>query len=375
LFFNGTKNMTFSHPRFAALALAAFLAASSPSATVAFAPRSASFVGPASTAPMATSSTSLGAIGVLARKAKEAEVRKYCENGPEESTLEQVQAMKSALEAGVPPPSGPGLLQRALTKRKGTISIVAEYKRKLDNKGFVDEIFSPEIMSPAFREFFSSAVAVMADERTGGCTYDDVRSIADEQESARGDMPGPCPVICSDLIVDEVQIARSKAFGADAVAIDVGVAGADRFGTFVDAARALGLEVVAEVNSADEAQAAVDGGATVLSVLGGGNPAEKYECVSSLAVPEGAEVCAINKILAKDNKALEEVEEAWVSRDLGFNAVWVSDALYKNAAEPTESPGAVIAAMRAKSSVKWASPKAQSGRGEGAREYLGDIMM
>jgi indole-3-glycerol phosphate synthase len=31
--------------------------------------------------------------------------------------------------------------------------------------------------------------------------------------------------------------------------------------------------------------------------------------------------------------------------------------------------------MKAKSSVKYASPKARSGKGEGAREYLGDILM
>jgi hypothetical protein len=31
--------------------------------------------------------------------------------------------------------------------------------------------------------------------------------------------------------------------------------------------------------------------------------------------------------------------------------------------------------MAAKSSVKWASAKAMGGKGEGAREYLGDIMM
>eukprot|EP00567_Pseudictyota_dubia_P011730 CAMPEP_0197455828 /NCGR_PEP_ID=MMETSP1175-20131217/41749_1 /TAXON_ID=1003142 /ORGANISM="Triceratium dubium, Strain CCMP147" /LENGTH=128 /DNA_ID=CAMNT_0042989783 /DNA_START=1 /DNA_END=383 /DNA_ORIENTATION=- len=127
----------------------------------------------------------------------------------------------------------------------------------------------------------------------------------------------------------------------------------------VNAARALEMEVVAEVTDEEEARAAVSAGATIVSVLGSAEPAEKYKVVSSLVEDEDdskPKVCAVNHIQAKDDKALQEVEEAWISRDLGFNAVWVSDALYKNAAEPTESPGAVIAAMRAKSSVKWASP-------------------
>lgn len=369
------KKMTFGG-RFSALALAAVLA-SSASAFVA-PQQSRPPIGDAASSsarPSGTSSTSLYAIGVLARKAKEADLRKYCADDIEESTLEQVKLMKAGLEAGVKAADGPGPLQQSLTKRKGTISIVAEYKKKLLAGGYIDEIFEPSIMSSAFREFFASAVSVMADERMGGCNYDDVRAFADEQAAAKGDMPGPCPVICNDLIVDEVQIARSKAFGAGAVGIDVGVVGAETFAEMVQAARALELEVVGEVSTAEEAQQAVDAGCTILSVLGSGAPPDKYAVVSSLSIPEGTTLCTINHILAKNDKGLMEVEEAWISRDLGFNAVWVADALYKNAAEPTESPGAVIAAMRAKSSVKWASPKARSGKGEGAREYLGDIMM
>ena len=75
------------------------------------------------------------------------------------------------------------------------------------------------------------------------------------------------------------------------------------------------------------------------------------------------------------DSALEEVEEAWVCRDKGFNAVWVSDCLFKIGNDPSEHAGAIIRGMAAKSSVKWASAKALGGKGEGAREYLGDILM
>ena len=83
-------------------------------------------------------------------------------------------------------------------------------------------------------------------------------------------------------------------------------------------------------------------------------------------------VCAILRFPLQD---LEEVEEAWMCRDRGFNAVWLSDALYKSGSDPGEHPGAIINSCKAKSSVKWASPKARSGKGEGATEYLGDLMM
>jgi indole-3-glycerol phosphate synthase len=79
--------------------------------------------------------------------------------------------------------------------------------------------------------------------------------------------------------------------------------------------------------------------------------------------------------LHRSDKGLAEVEEAWECRDKGFNCAWISEALYKAGNSASEHPGAIIKSMVAKASVKWASPVARSGRGEGAREYLGDILM
>lgn len=41
-------------------------------------------------------------------------------------------------------------------------------------------------------------------ERIGGQNYEDIASIVEEQESTRGEMPGPVPDICSDIIVDDL---------------------------------------------------------------------------------------------------------------------------------------------------------------------------
>lgn len=329
--------------------------------------------------------TALNAIGVLARKAKEASLRKYAEAGIEDDVRAKVEEMKAALQSeGTTGESlqawMAGPLQQALTKRKGTITVIAEYKRKLENSAIIDfDKFNPEILSPVFREFGASAVAVMADEAMGGATYDDVRDFANEQEGAKGDMPGPLPVISNDLIVDELQLAQSAAAGVSAVVVTMSAVGPERCAELKRCANALGLETIVAVSSAEEARDAVSSeiGATIISVVGLDGFEAKCEVIAGLEISDddSKKVCTIANILAKDNKALEEVEEAWILRDRGFNAVWVSDALYKSGADPTEHPGAIINSMKAKSSVKWASPKARSGKGEGAREYLGDIMM
>lgn len=322
-----------------------------------------------------TSSTSLKAIGVLARKAKEADIRKYCEEGVPDDVMEEYKKIKANAESPVDT-STVGPLQAALTKRKGTISVIAEYKRKIENGGFIDEIFDPEILSPSFREFGANGIAVMADERMGGCSYGDLDDFILEQSSARGDMPGPVAVINNDLIVDEVQIARSAVAGAAAVTVALGVVGGgEKLVGFLRAAQACGMETIVAVGSKEEAQEAVGLGARIISIVGVEGPEAKHECIEGLDIPEGEQVCTIANIGALNDKSMGEIEEAWICRDNGFNCCWISDALYKSGMDASEHPGAILKSMTAKSSVKWASPKARSGKGEGAREYLGDILM
>ena len=325
--------------------------------------------------PPKCTTTALLAIGVLARKAKEADVRTYCQEGVDDNVMEQYKLIKEKSDSIDLSSSEPGPLQQVLTRRKGTITLIAEYKRKIDGAGYIDEVFDPEVLSPTFREFGASGIAVMADERMGGCTYLDLADFIEEQRRASSEVPGPVMVINNDLIVDEIQIARTAAMGAKGVVLTMNVIGEEKVKEFLKAAKAVDVEAIVAVSRKEEAQTAINLGARMISVVNVEGADDKFAVIEGLEIPEGQQVCTIANILARDNKQMEEIEEAWVCRDKGFNCVWVSDALYKGGADATEHPGAIIKSMTAKSSVKWASPKARSGKGEGAREYLGDILM
>lgn len=323
--------------------------------------------------------TSLNAIGALAKKAKQADLRKYAESGIDDVVMEKYNIIKEALqkdEINIKE-STPGPLQQSLTKRKGTITIIAEYKRKNDvvETGAISELYDPEFLSPLFRDVGCSAVAVMADERMGGCTYDDIAYFVEEQRRAMNNVPGPISVINNDLIIDELQIARSASMGVAATVINIGLVGDEQCELLLKASKAVDLEAIVTVNSQEEAQRAVDLGARMIMVVCLDEPEYKDEIVTGLDIPEGQQVCYMANILTRKNKQLQEIEDAWALRDKGFNCVWVGDALYKAGQDAHENPATVIKAMRSKSSLKWASPKARSGKGEGAREYLGDILM
>ena len=324
-----------------------------------------------------TSSTTLSAVGALAKKAKEAALREYIAGGIEDSVMEKYNIIKEALEKdeidlGT---SEVGPLQETLTRRKGTITVIAEYKRKLADSGYIKDVFEPEILSREFREFGAAGIAVMADERMGGCSYEDLKAFIEDQRRSRNEVPGPVRIINNDLIIDELQIARSAAYGAAAVVLTLNVLGEELTTKLLKAAKAVDVEVILAVSSKEEAQEAINLGARMISVVNVAGVEEKTDVISDLEVPTGQTVTYIANIMQQANKGLEEVEEAWACRDKGFNCAWISDALYKAGNSEVEHPGAIIKSMSSKSSVKWASPVARSGRGEGAREYLGDILM
>jgi indole-3-glycerol phosphate synthase len=323
------------------------------------------------------SSSKLHAIGVLAKKAKQAQLRQYVESGVEDAVMKKYNEIReSILHVDVAQPRTPGPLQQELTKRRGTITVIAEYKRKNDQveNGFISEMYDPEILSPTFREFGASGIAVMADERMGGCSYLDLQAFCEEQRRSQNQVPGPVAVINNDLIIDELQIARTAACGAQAVVLTLSVVGEQQLPILLRAAAALDLEAIVSICTAQELQTAVGLGARMVLVNVDGVEG-KTEAIQGLTIPEGEKVCLIANIIAKKDRSLQEIEEAWAVRDKGFNCAWIGDGLYKSGALETEHPGAIIRSMKSKSSLRWASPKASSGRGEGAREYLGDILM
>jgi len=399
-----------------------------------------------------TSTTALFAVSALVRKAKEAELRQQIQDeGIPDAVMAhykiiQQHAKKKTTNDPVTEEEVPllamGPLQTNLTRRKGTITVIAEYKRKIadgangylrvDGTGsssssssstspvsnaegkYVEAVpvatNAPELLSAEFREFGAGGIAILADARMGGCTYHDLQLFVDEQRRAINDVPGPVPIINSDIIIDELQVAQSAAIGVAAITLDYALLATTTssdsssgdeatdaednnesvLGTLAQAAHAVHLEIIIAVRSKEEVQHAIaimdryvgrevpfmlsvvntDGVDAKVAVM----DALLHDTTSSATSPH-RRITLIANILHQSDQGLAEVEETWALRDQGFHVAWISDALYKAGNDASEHPGAIIKSMAAKSSVRWASPVAKSGRGEGAREYLGDIMM
>eukprot|EP00957_Ditylum_brightwellii_P097615 7433519-Ditylum_brightwellii.AAC.1 len=81
-------------------------------------------------------------------------------------------------------------------------------------------------------------------------------------------MPGPLPVILSDLIVDEIQLSQAEVVGTNAVMITLGDMSAEKVLFYFKAANTLDLKVIVYVDTAKQAHEAVDAGAMLIYAAG-----------------------------------------------------------------------------------------------------------
>jgi indole-3-glycerol phosphate synthase len=223
---------------------------------------------------------------VLARRAKEAEVAALLASLPSTDPLPALLGTLPSLLSAQPPPAFPSRLRDSLTKRRGNLSIVAEYRLKGTGLAELGGSAAPAIVSKLIRVGGAAAAAVMADPRMGGCDYPDVAAFVSENETARGGVPGPLPVVSSDLVVTEAQVARAKLAGAAAVTLSAAALGKELLATLLEAAAAFGLEAVVFCGSEEEVVGAVGLGATIVCIAAEEDVEVKKEW-RERSIPEG----------------------------------------------------------------------------------------
>lgn len=315
---------------------------------------------------------------VLARKLKLRQVEAYRDAILGDSSSSVGQVLRQA-ESGSLVKREEAKIAESFRSRRA-LGVIAEYTCKIPaalrlNKVQQYEVPGIEFVSTETRAAGASCLALNMDPATGGCSLKDFAAAKIEQASAAKDYPGPLPLLWMDLLVDQVQLAQAYSAGAAAVTIDKRVA-ADAWRDLADTAElCYGLEVFVVCRPED-----LDGddlGERSVVLVGTSGIEHAIQLRPRIAG------CAILKIDAKPGQGLEEAEEAWLARDAGFDAVWLSDVLYKFGAfsgklfcAAPDSITSVIKAVKSKASANYARASASfSGKGEGAKEYLGDILI
>lgn len=146
--------------------------------------------------------------------------------------------------------------RKALTK-PGTVSLIAELKRKSPSRGMLRERFDPVSLAQTLEQAGASALSVLTDEPYFGGHLDFLRDAKQFTE---------IPVLRKDFIVDAYQVYESASSQADAVLLIVRILTQEQLVACMQAADLLGIEPLVEVHSAEELRVALAAGAHVIGI-------------------------------------------------------------------------------------------------------------
>jgi len=154
-------------------------------------------------------------------------------------------------------PSRPRVsLAGAIRSSSGKNAVIAEIKCASPSSGIIRRNVDMAMMAGVLKDGGCTAISVLTEPYFFGGSGQDI---------ARVKSAVAVPVLRKDFIVDERQIAESRALGADAVLLIAAVLG-KKLPAFVDIAQEYGLEPLVETHTGDEVEAALATGAELIGI-------------------------------------------------------------------------------------------------------------
>jgi indole-3-glycerol phosphate synthase len=147
-------------------------------------------------------------------------------------------------------------LAGAIRSRNGKNAVIAEIKCASPSNGVIRRNVDMAMMAGVLKDGGCTALSVLTEPYFFGGTGMDIARV----KSAVG-----VPVLRKDFIIDERQIAESRALGADAVLLIAAVLG-NRLPAFVALAQEYGLEPLVETHTAGEVEAALATDADLIGI-------------------------------------------------------------------------------------------------------------
>lgn len=148
-------------------------------------------------------------------------------------------------------------LRSALRASSGDVAIIAEVKRRSPGAGSIRENLDPADLGAAYAGAGASAISVLTDRTYFGGSLDDLRRVRARVRR---------PVLRKDFLIDPVQLAESRAAGADAVLLIARILDDPLLGELLGGARELGMSALVEVHDARDLERALGAGADLVGI-------------------------------------------------------------------------------------------------------------
>jgi indole-3-glycerol phosphate synthase len=156
------------------------------------------------------------------------------------------------LAAKVPPP-----LDAISALRGSGVGVIAEVKRRSPSKGDLAEIADPAALARQYADAGAKVISVLTEERRFGGSLADLDAVRAAVK---------VPVLRKDFIVSPYMVHEARLHGADLVLLIVAALEQNALVSLLDRAESLGMTALVEVHNAEEADRALEAGATVIGV-------------------------------------------------------------------------------------------------------------
>jgi indole-3-glycerol phosphate synthase len=148
--------------------------------------------------------------------------------------------------------------QDAMTALKAPgIGVIAEVKRRSPSKGDLATIDDPAELAKAYADGGARVISVLTEQRRFGgslADFDAVRAVVD------------VPLLRKDFIVTPYQVHEARLHGADLVLLIVAALEQNVLVSLLDRVESLGMTALVEVHTAEEADRALEAGASVIGI-------------------------------------------------------------------------------------------------------------
>jgi len=141
--------------------------------------------------------------------------------------------------------------------RGSDISVVAEVKRRSPSKGELATIADPAALAKDYADAGARVISVLTEGRRFGGSLDDfdaVRAVVD------------VPLLRKDFVVSPYQVHEARMHGADLVLLIVAALEQNALVSLLDRVESLGMTALVEVHNSEEADRALEAGATVIGI-------------------------------------------------------------------------------------------------------------
>jgi indole-3-glycerol phosphate synthase len=125
------------------------------------------------------------------------------------------------------------------------INIIAEIKRRSPSKGIIREHFDPAAIAQNYTDGGAAAISVLTEEDFFDGSLEHLRAVRRVTE---------LPLLRKDFIFDEYQVLEAAQAGADAILLIAAMPDGVEFNDLMQAAYALGLDVLVEVHDRQEVE-------------------------------------------------------------------------------------------------------------------------